>query len=396
MSEVSSSSKQDKTNSLGKGNVHPDKLRKKSIFKNFENAKLKNNSPVSRNLSPERIKKIKDDHQAKLSLNDSFQQGEESCVSNPSIMETDGNKIKNISPIHRIKGELKRSGFSNFYKKERLFSKQNEQAKGTYNSGNVYSPYVQRSMNGLEQKPELYTVHQQQDRRNYQNLQKIDSVNSLELNAKMKRKISVNILKPRRTVKGTTISRFGRASPKNFTHQNSLNYTTQGVKLRPLHIKNLKDSDLSDDSISSCSYNGKKGGDKPLLNFEDSASVSVSSEVTETVSVETPTNKEGKKLMRFKFNKKRNLQINKKPSIDMSRRGSYMMMARGHSKIFKASRLDITMNNLDIQYVGEYQLLRLLGKGSFAKVLKARKKGVEKNFVRYLFLNIILKGFKKD
>lgn len=62
-------------------------------------------------------------------------------------------------------------------------------------------------------------------------------------------------------------------------------------------------------------------------------------------------------------------------------------MAKGHSRIFKPSRLDITMNNLDIQYVGDYQIFGLLGKGSFAKVFKARKKDSDKEYVN--FFNLI-------
>lgn len=342
--------------------------RKRSIF--HKNKRVEEPQyPIKRNLSP--LKSKLNDGE---SVNGSFPGGEDSYVSNPSIMETDGNKTKKISsPKIYHKQDLRLSSFSNRQKSNIAIKKYTTDRIVHHNSNTVIPDnQVQKSMTKTEDQSNFSNY---QSYSKYGRMGKTDSMNSLDLNQGQSPQLSNSNLHKPRTRNNTRISIFGRGSPTaNKKRENE-------VKLRPLFLNKVRHPDTSSENLSESygSSNKREQGEVFLGKYEKTASLSsVSSKTTENNSDEEYRDKNGKKLMRFK--PKKDLSKPKKKRRSIEKRTSYFL---GRNP--KASRLDITMNNLDIQYVGEYQLFRCIGKGSFAKVFKAKKKGIQKTFVKFYF-----------
>lgn len=318
-SEVSSLSKNDRSNSLGQSNKKNKKIeRKASLFKNFE-TKGKNSSPnlkPERRASPLKIKEMEKEFNFKgTSINGSLQGGDESYISNPSIMETDGNKINNISPLNKKRSNVKLSGFSGIYNNNQINKSQVLSRNKTtclYQKHN--NRYAQRSMSKLDNASNYHSCEnkiplQSSNLTNYDAMQKIESVNSLDFDSNERKKKSMVYKKPRRKLGDTRISIFGRASPKNrvVNYDNAFE-NSQGSKLRPLVLNKLKhpDSESSEDEDIS----QKKKSRKLFENFEESESVSISSpSSSESYSMEAPINSQGKKLTRLMTKKRSNLKI---------------------------------------------------------------------------------------
>lgn len=356
--------------------------------------------PPRKNKSPNKIEELKKEFKFKgngSSLNGSFQGADESYISNPSIMENEGEQLMKITHNNTIsKTDMRLSGFGNFYHNQLKTLKPNVKVVKRRSSQVYYQEKTLSNMRlhdisdkKIPGKQRYYSPYQGARKCSYKNIGNRYPM----VDKNFRRSSSIAKQHKEKHKKNTRISLFGRVSPKNTLHGQESLTSHHKPKLTPLYIskegeQDSDDSDCSDDSLTDTISNQIKKRKNLLSHYQSSSASSISSYGTGSLSIGKLNIFENDKLEMMMLSGKK---LTKKPSIDQR---TSIMASRGMSKIFKGNRLDVTMNNLDIKYVGDYHLLSLIGKGSFAKVVKAAKSGCDQYYVRNPLLRAI--GYQED